>query len=205
MKKFAAILLLLVILGLTSCHEPIETENIRDLNLYINEDYAKPFEENGESIWWKKEAGLCAKEFFPKYDEIEYSYSSIDFYVYAYNNHNQFLDVAFVLELTFDNAEEYEETKNNVYSSYSFLEKRVRDDDGIGYAMPAPEFQSKNFLVKIITEGEEKDDYPKRICAIGLNDEKYILRYIFLYDSNTSDVSEELFKNRLTSTCNHNW
>ncbi|MBQ7226684.1 MAG: hypothetical protein IJX02_08820 [Clostridia bacterium] len=204
MKRIVSFLVILTVFLLTSCHDDPEAEQMTDLNLFISEGYAV-YSENDESSWWKQKAGVYAKEFFPKYEEIEYEYSTINFFVYTYNHKVVFVDVALILEMSFDDASTYEKAKADIVSNYTFLEKRVRDDDGIGFSMPAPEFQVGDYLVKIITEGAENDSYPTRICAIGLNDDEKAIRYIYLYDANASEISEETFVKTVGRSCNGEW
>lgn len=199
MKRIIALVMLILLVLLTSCHEPYKREDLNDINLFITEDYAKAVEDNGESIWWKKDAGVYAKEFFPKYDEIKSDDLSLDFFVRYYENATGFLDAALVLELSFDSAKKYDELKTDIYSNYTFLEKMVRDDDGIGFVIPIAEFQSDNYLIRIVTNGECGDDYPNRICVFGFNDTDNVIKYIYLYDSNRHEIEESEFKGVIKS------
>ena len=204
-KNILIVFVLLSVLLLNSCHQEPVKENFNSLEMYISEDYAKEIEDNGESIWWKKDAGVYAKNFFPKYDEIAYDYSAIDFFITSYHHKAMYADATFVLELSFNSIEEYERAKQDICSKYKFLEGKLRDDDGIGYSMPFAECEIGSFIINIITEGDEKDNYPHYVSAMGFSDTKYTIRYIYLYDSYTSDIKQSNLVNCIKNLCNKNW
>lgn len=196
MKRVLIFLLIAVSLVLCACHEiPVE-ENYSDIQLFINEDYADTTEIDGEAVWWKKEAGVYAKEFFPKYEEIEYGYASIDFRIRSYRT-TAFGDACFILKLGFDNAEEYEKAKADIQESHTFLEERVRDNDGIGFVIPVHEVREGDYIVKIVTNGKEKDKYPNHISAIAFNDKENEIRYLYIYESHDATVEAPTLQNEI--------
>ena len=202
MKRTLILILIFTVLVLSSCHETPVEESYNDIQLFIDEDYADLTKVDGEAIWWKKEAGVYAKDFFPKYEKIEYKYSSISFNIWCKKT-TAFMDVSFVLEMRFDSSEEYEKAKVDILAQNNFLQDKIRDDDGIGFLIPNHEYNIGDFLVKIVTNGAEKDNYPTHIPAIAFNDSNKALKYIFIYESNDTTVGRSL-ESSFKKLCNGN-
>ena len=180
MRKISFLILIgFICLLFTSCEK--YTTSITDINVYVNEDYANEDVFDNE---WITNAGKLAKQVFPKYEEINYNYDKIEFYLYS-NNMMRTIDTTFVLELTFDSFAEYELAKNDIYSRYEFLDEKVKE--GVSTLMPSNEFKIGNYFARIAVTSVDK--YPKRFLAICTNEETMTIRYLFCYDTDTDAIS----------------
>ena len=202
MKKISLLIVIIVFLSFCSCDVvSLEDEEnitrINDINMFINEEYAKN-NSDSEAEWWQQTPGRGARKFFPFYNEIEYEYSDINFYVYAYAGIS-YPDATFVLELKFDDVEKYKEAKADIYTTYDFLEKPVNSE------MPSCEYNIGNYLVKIITEGEEEDYFPHMVYAICENDNENIIRYLFVYSQHQDAIQGAELVNGVKKRSNCEW
>ena len=117
MKRTMSVILILIFttLAFSSCDD--YTTRIDDIDMFINETY---YSNDDQAEWWKKKAGKNAKRFFPAYEELQYEYTDINFYVYSCAGFT-FPDATLVLELKFDDVKKYEEAKTEIYSNYNFF------------------------------------------------------------------------------------
>ena len=115
-RVLLVVMVLMSLVYAVSCENDKNTTKLDDINIFINEEYYSGYEED-ENMWWKTTAGENARDFFPPYEEIQYKYSDINFYVYANNNFFAFPDATLVLELVFDNAVDYEAAKKDIYET----------------------------------------------------------------------------------------
>ena len=192
--------IILILTLLSSCDSQEDSKiRISDINMFITEEYLSEDRYNEEVEWWKREAGVLAKDLFPEYDEIEYDYSDINFYIYAYMGLFNYPDASFVLELKFDNAEKYAEAKADIHTIYKFLENPVNLE------MPACEYTVGNYLVRILTEGEQYDNFPHYVYTICENDDECILRYMFLYSSEQDAINVKDFIYDIENGTNCEW
>ncbi|MBQ8298831.1 MAG: hypothetical protein IJX99_03035 [Clostridia bacterium] len=176
-KLLIAVLVILLTLIMASC-----VEKEVGIDLYKDEVYAKEYTYGGGEQW-SQNTSERAKKFFPSYEEIEYQYSEIEFYSY-YDN---LLGSSFVLELVFDNEEEYQKSKDDIYSNYEFLQDKVLE--GKKSVMPAYELYTGEYFIKIVQYSDWV--YPNNFAAICVNDEEYIIRYFFYYDLDLYDLKSE--------------
>ncbi|MBQ7226685.1 MAG: hypothetical protein IJX02_08825 [Clostridia bacterium] len=172
MKIVLSIVAVFLVLILPSCSGEEYTTRTSDINLFINEEYAKETDDYYKSI-----AGKNAQDFFPPYNEIEYKYTEINFYTYACADFFVYPDYTYVLELVFNDETEYEKAKADIHSIYDFLQEPIANKS----EMPACEYQINKFLVKILTEGAD-DNFPHSVYAICENDKEHVIRYLYLYD-----------------------
>ena len=199
LKKISILLvaIILIVLSFSSCDKEENTIRIDDINIFISEEYVVE-DRNAGAEWWKDIPGRNARKFFPSYDEIEYEYSDISFYVYAYAGLS-FPDATFVLELKFDDSEKYEEAKSDIYTIYDYLEKPVKSE------MPSCEYKVGDYLIKVLTEGKEEDSFPNFIYTICENDNENIIRYMFLYSTHQDTIHISDFVNGVKKHTNCQW
>ena len=177
-KYIILVLMIIFLLGFTSC-----TENkYCDIDTFKNRDFS--FEQICGNEYWVDYVYDTEDEFLPKYDEIEYSYSNIEFYVWL----NSISGSTHVLELCFDDVTEYENAKNDIYSKYELLDSNVIEHGHT--TMPTGTVQVGEFLCKIVSEGE-RYDYPHNFSAICVNEEQLIIRYFFYFNQDLDVISSE--------------
>ena len=187
-----------MILVLCSCGSAKNATRINDISIFVNEEYVS-FDSTDPNVeWWKKTPGRNAKRFFPSYEEIVYEYANIEFYIFAYLGVT-FPDATFVLEMQFDDASKYEEAKADIYALYDFLEKPVRK------TMPACEYTVGDFVIKILTQGEDRDSFPHSVFAICENDNENIMRYMYLYCEDIDAIATSDFVNGVKNRTNCEW
>lgn len=177
-KYITFVLMIVFLLGFTSCAE----NKYCDIDAFINRDFS--FDQICGNDHWVDYVYDTENEFLPKQDEIEYSYSNIEFYVWL----NSLLGSTHVLELSFDNIEEYERAKDDIYSKYEFLDGKVKEHGHT--VMPTGTVQVGGFLCKIVEEGE-RYDYPHNFSAICVNEEQLIIRYFFYFNQDLDVISNE--------------
>ena len=204
MKRTMSVILVLIFttLAFSSCDD--YTTRIDDIEMFINETYYSDDYVEGDD-YWKYPEGRNAHDFFPSYDEIEYAYSDINFYVYACSDFFDYPDTTIVLELKFDNAQAYNNAKQDIYSTYTFLQNSVEDDMWLSLTvMPQAEFTIGNYKVKIITQGEE-NDFPHNVYAICENQSEWVIRYLYVYDLDQDALDEDDFIDGIIDNSNCDW
>lgn len=142
-----------------------------DIEIYTQQKYLdkEVFESKACST------GYNANYFLPKYEEIEYNYSDIDFYLFDGTATMARTAVTLVLDLQFSDKAEYESAKQNELTMRNF---RTEYEDKKWYDRPVFEFNIRDFFCKTVY-GE---DYPCRFGLICLNDSNYILRYLYFQE-----------------------
>ena len=85
----------------------------------------------------------------------------------------------------------YETKKEEVLTSYTFLEEPIQDLSG-DYVMPVTEFTYKGYDMSIVPD-EEYLDF--RVCKsfmlVGYNDELHTVSYMYFYDSDLDYIAAE--------------
>lgn len=185
MKKIVILsfLFVLILCSFNSCGEKNVTR-ITDINLFINEDYAneEKFSEKYQK-YYVENAGKHAKEFFPEYEDIEYQYDDIEFYM-SLSSYG-FPNAVMVLELKFDNSEAYQNAKQDIYSKYDFLDGRLERNGLV--RMPTNEFYIGNYYCRAIDS--EEFFYPSHFGIICTNEENSTIRYLHCYNDHLSDLT----------------
>ena len=116
--------------------------------------------------------GIDANFFLPKYEEIEYNYSDIDFYLFNGTPTLSRTAITFALDLMFSDESDYEEAKQNELSTRIFrteYEGKKRNEK------PVFEFYKGNFFCKTVYN----DNYPRRFGLLCLDDSDLVLRYLY--------------------------
>lgn len=138
-----------------------------DKEIYIQQKYHDR-EEFGEQVYF---SGVGVDYFMPKYEEIEYNYSDIDFYIYNGVGTLTKTAITFVLDLMFSDKDEYESAKQNELSTRTFMteyEGKKPDEN------PVFEFNFGTFYCKT-ADGK---GYPQYVMLICLDDSNCVLRYL---------------------------
>ena len=200
MKKcFALVMTVLTLMTLLISCDDEDATRIDDVNMYIEESY---YTFDREDLSWKYSAGRAAYGFFPPYNELEFNYSDLNFYVYNYAGLT-YPETTIILELKFDDKQAYDEASTEIHSTYKFLEAPVKGDL-FSTEMPRAEYQIGGFLVKIITQGEQ-NNFPHSVYAICENDNEMVLRYLYIYDMHTDGINERGFINGIVEHSNCSW
>ena len=139
-----------------------------DIEIYIQQKY-RDKEAFSEKVY---HSGAGADYFLPKYEEIEYNYSDIDFYIFDGTATLIRTAVTFVLDLKFSDKNEYEAAKQNELLTRSF---RTEYKEKKWYEKPVFEFDIKNYHCKTV----DGKGFPCYFGLICLNDTDYVLRYLF--------------------------
>ncbi len=163
---FVVLLCVTTVLYATSCSNEPRTYN--DVNIYIEQKFYNE-EEFGEKVY---HTGISAMNFIPEYEEIEYDYSYIKFYIFDGTATMTKTAVSFVLDLYFSDKNVYQSAKTNELEQHIFM----TDYSGKKwYENPEFEFSIGDFFCKIVYN----DNYPRRYGLICSNDNNFILRYLF--------------------------
>lgn len=153
------------IILLDGCTGKIRTYH--DIEIYTLQKYHDK-DTFGEKVY---HSGVGADYFLPKYEEIEYNYSDIDFYIFDGTATSSKTAVTFVLDLKFNDKTEYESAKQNELITRDFM---TEYDGKKWYENPVVEFNIGNYFCKTV----DGTGYPSRVRLICLNDNNYILRYL---------------------------
>ncbi|MDE6790937.1 MAG: hypothetical protein K2J61_04365 [Clostridia bacterium] len=164
---FAIIIILLTgILIADGCSNK-DIKRYHDIEIYIQQKYLDK-EEFGEQVYY---TGAGVDYFIPKFEEIEYNYSDIDFYIFDGTATLSHTAVTFALDLKFSDKNEYESAKQNELSTRTFMteyaEKKQNEN-------PVFEFNLGNFSCKTV----DGSGFPRRVRFICLDDSNYVLRYL---------------------------
>lgn len=138
-----------------------------DIEIYIQQKYHDK-DAFGEKVY---HSGVGADYFLPKYEEIEYNYSDIDFYIFDGTATLSKTAVTFVLDLKFNDKTEYESAKQNELATHDFM---TEYEGKKWYEKPVFEFNIGDYLCKTV----DGNGYPSRVRLICLNDYNYVLRYL---------------------------
>lgn len=151
-----------------------------DKEIYIQQRYHDK-DEFGEQVY---AAGARVDDFMPKYEEIEYNYYDIDFYIFDGVVTYTRTAITFALDLMFSVKDEYESAKQNELSTRSFMTEYEGKET---YENPVFEFTFGTFSCKTVKHIE----YPRGVRFICLDDSNYVLRYLIFvewYDDEVKDV-----------------
>lgn len=99
-----ALLFTLVLIPLMDAFDLQKITKHDDITLYINNDYDLL---NDNEIY-KKTSNNC-KDFLPKYNDFIYRQFVKEFYIFDGSNTMSYTSISFVLELQFDNIQEYKQ------------------------------------------------------------------------------------------------
>lgn len=178
MKKILTSIMVLfsILSSMISCGQKYVT-SCADISLFINEDYANEELFNKDFHRWITDAGKKAVIFFPKYRDIQYLYSEMQFYLYS--KPTGFPNTTMVLELNFEKIHEYQDAKLDVYSQYDFLDKKVESSCGV--TMPVSEFYINDYFCKVVYSEDFK--YPYYFGIICTNDKSCTMRYLYCYST----------------------
>ena len=110
--------------------------------------------------------------FLPRYEDVQYNYSDIDFYIFDGTATMDKTAVTFALDLSFDNIDAYNEAKSSELESRTFMTDYSENNR---YENAEFEFTTGDFSCKTVYD----DDYPRRFELICFNDGTYTLRYLF--------------------------
>ena len=153
----------LIVAGVSDAHD---YKAYHDINIYIQQQYHNK-EVFGDKVY---SLGVSADNFMPEYDEIEYNYSDIDFYIYNGTATMTKTAVTFALDLKFNDKDEYESAKSFELSAREFMTEYKGKQPNKSIF----EFELGDFLCKTV----EGNGYPRCAGFICLNDSKLVLRYL---------------------------
>ena len=164
------LILLIIILNVALCFAGCSdaSKKYHDIDIYIHQTY-HDIDALGEYVY---RSGSGADYFLPKYEEIEYNYSDIDFYIFDGTATLTRTAVTFVLDSKFDDEAEYETAKQNELSTREFMTE-YKDKKWFD-RRPVFEFTLGDFLCKTVNG----NGYPRRVRLICMNDSSFILRYL---------------------------
>lgn len=140
-----------------------------DKEIYIQQRYHDK-DEFGERVY---SARVGVDSFMPKYEEIEYNYSDIDFYIFNGEANDTKTAITFALDLMFSDKDEYESAKQNELSTRTFMTEYEGKKPNEN---PVFEFNFGTFLCKTV----DLKSYPQYVKLICLDDSNYVLRYLVL-------------------------
>ncbi len=169
LSKIVGILIITFIVGslfFFGCKD--NSKKYHDIEIYIQQKYLDK-DVFGEKVY---HTGIDANFFLPKYEDIEYNYSEIDFYIFSGTATLSNTAVTFALDLKFDDKEKYESAKQNELSTREFM---TEYEDKKWNENPVFEFTIGDFVCKTVYD----DDYPRRFGLICLNDNSLVLRYLY--------------------------
>lgn len=146
-----------------------DIKRYHDIEIYIQQKYHDK-DEFGEKVYY---SGVGVDYFMPKFEEIEYNYSDIDFYIFNGTATLSKTAITFALDLKFSDKDEYESAKQNELSTRTLMSEYEAKE---GDKEPVFEFNLGNFSCKTV----EGNGYPRRVRFICLDDSNYVLRYLVL-------------------------
>lgn len=168
LSKIVGLLIVAFILGsffYYGCTD--HSKKYHDIEIYIQQKYLDK-DVFGDKVY---HSGAGAKFFLPKYEDIEYSYSEIDFYIYDGTATLGNTAVTFALDLKFDDKQKYESAKQNELSTREFM---TEYEDKKWNENPVFEFKIGSFNCKTVKD----EGYPRRVRFICSNDSNFVLRYL---------------------------
>lgn len=148
-------------------HSDSYAKTYHDKEIYIQQRYHDK-DEFGDQVY---AYGMGIEYFMPKYEEIEYNYSDIDFYIFNGASTVTKTAITFALDLIFSDKDEYESAKQSELSTRTFMteyEEKTPNENS------AFEFKFGTFLCKTV----DGKGYPQCVRFICLDDSNYILRYL---------------------------
>lgn len=141
-----------------------------DIEIYSQQKYLDK-DEFGDRVY---HTGVGAKYFLPKYDEIEYNYSDINFCIFDGTATMTYTAVSFVLDLKFNDKVDYESAKQNELSTRNFM----AEDEGKRWHEKNPEFELGDFVCKTVSDSK----YPRCFGLLCFNENKSVLRYLYFQE-----------------------
>lgn len=182
MSLMALLIALCIFLQACTTGEAIQ---IHDSSIYKNNEYIN-LEEYQNT--WLINAGNNASKFFPEYEDINFEYSSVDFYIYCNTVNDTFItfpDATLILELSFSDKESYDSAKENINNTYEYLKEPVKST--FSYEMPSGNFMIGSYDCFVIKN--DKDRYLKSFNTICYNEDELKIRYLYCYETDTDSIS----------------
>lgn len=147
-----------------------DIKTYHDIEIYTQQKYYDK-DEFGEKVY---HSGAGVDYFMPKYEEIEYNYSGIDFYIFDGTATLSKTAVTFALDLKFSDKDEYESAKQYELSTRTFMMEYEAGKRDQWDKDPVFEFNLGNFSCKTV----DGNGYPRRVRFICVDDSNYVLRYL---------------------------
>lgn len=182
------ICLIVVAISLTGCNEEEKIIRYSDINLYINNNYDKLIDHYGFDFFCNR-----AKQYLPEHDEFEYKQFIKGFYLFdgAYTfGHTQ---ISVVLELQFNNSQEYEKFIAYEHDRCEYTNKfNISRNDYICYIAVDEDY----------TKYRYQAERPYMLGMLCENKNNLTVRYVY-FEERELDVDEQF--NRVFTGTNCEW
>lgn len=180
--------LIVVAISLTGCNEEEKIIRYSDINLYINNNYDKLIDHYGFDFFCNR-----AKQYLPEYDAFEYKQFIKGFYLFdgAYTfGHTQ---ISVVLELQFNNSQEYEKFIAYEHDRCEYTNKfNISRNDYICYITVDEDY----------TKYRYQAERPHKFGMLCENKNNLTVRYVY-FEELEVDVDEQF--NRVFTGTNCEW
>ena len=142
---------------------PINIDVYHDVDIYKEESYLTTnYIAIKSSDYYYNKATKEASEFIPKYKDIDYKYSSLDFYIYDSSFKDNEQSVTYTLDIYFDDINIYNEEKEEIYINHHIGEYKTTKGD-----------------FECISVDDKKVNEPFSCKIICLSEKMMCIRYIF--------------------------
>ena len=155
-----------------------------DVNIYKDSLYTQfcYIDIKDEDTYFKK-ATEESNKFFPKYEDIDYKYSSLDFYIYDSSFKDNEQSVTYTLDIYFDDINIYNEEKEEIYINHHIGVYKTTKGD-----------------FECISVDDKKVNEPFSCNIICLSEKMMCIRYIYFIETKPPKEVWSIDK-MLKSTC----
>lgn len=147
---------------LISYSDPKTIKSYEGQDIYIQKTYLDK-DKFGEKVY---HTGINAGHFMPEYLEIPYRFTDFNFFLFDGTASLLQSAVTYVLDLMFDDADFYEEAKQNEISLHDFM----ADEDKSEF-----EFSKGNYICRLV----QSRQYPRCFGVLCSSDQDKTLRYLY--------------------------
>lgn len=189
MKRIIASIYIILILFLASSCTSFPSREYCDVNMYINKEYLN--EQYFKSSFVVSRAGPYADKFFIPYDEINFDYEDMQFYVFDGTDSITKPGISLSLDMKF--GENYHEVKDYLINKYNFY-----DDDYYKATIG-------KYTCQIVSD-EEITSYIERFGMLCYCDLEKTIRLFYYYDEDYDlDKSLNEYKSKIIKCSNCVW